>query len=342
MVPLPPLELARDEMAAVLRKFGLAGSVCILGPGAGTASQAAIIRIANKDFYLKRRNPRYCAPEWMWYDAEVAWHLREIGLPVAAPLRAKDGKPWAEVGGHVYQIAPMLGGKRQDNPSCEQLRQVGEILSRWHQATACWRPSVAKPVGRLHDPKQAIEWLSELSTSARGSDAKVLYEARQWGERVEVALPDDIYWSLPRVVVHGDVHPANVHFGRNRVVGVFDYDWVCEAPRATDLADALIYMAGRRVKPLRDGDIRSLTQAFVLELERVQAVMHAYGEELTEEEQRAMPWLLLARWIYSRADAAIRKIPESERVAYLVDGFLAPVDEINAASLAMWGEGLQE
>ncbi len=70
--------------------------------------------------------------------------------------------------------------------------------------------------------------------------------------------------------------------------------------------------------------------------------MDGYQDELTEDERQDMPWLVLARWLHSRADAARRKIPEKERVAYVVEGLLAPLDEINRACFALWGRGLRE
>jgi len=37
---------------------------------------------------------------------------------------------------------------------------------------------------------------------------------------------------------------------------------------------------------------------------------------------------MLARWFFSRADAARRKVPPAERLVYVVSGLLRPVAEI--------------
>jgi len=340
MPPLAHLEPQPEVLAAILARFGLEGEATVCGPGTGTASRAAVIAVGDTRLYLKLRNPRYCAPQWMWYDAEVAWRLQETGLPVAPPLRASDGRPWVEVGEEVYQVSPLLGGRREDTPSPAQLREVGSVLRRWHEATRAWRPRSRKPVGRLHDPADALQWLEALLGRARESKARVLREARDWVRRAAAEIPDQAYWELPQVVVQGDVHPANVHFAGDRVVGVFDYDWVCQAPRLTDLADAVIYMAGRRPAPIRDGDIRSLTQAFTLDEVRVSALMAGYGEGLADAERRAMGWLIVCRWTHARADAARRKIPEDERVSYVVQGLLRPLEEVHRVALRLWGHGL--
>jgi homoserine kinase type II len=334
------LELSAQEAAEILAEFGLAGRVRLAEPGKGTASPAVVVQVGEERIYLKARNPRYCAPEWMWYDAQVAWHLESAGLPVAPPLRAKDGRPWVERGGAVYQAARWRAGQRVDTPSLAQLCSVGRLLRQWHRATRHWRPSVRKPVGRLHDPKRAVAGLQEMVGQASRRQAEILRAALSWAECVEAALPDEAYWALPQVIVHGDVHPANLHFQGDAVSGLFDYDWVCPAPRACDLADAFIYLAGVRPQPLREGDIRSLTQPFELPAARVRAVLEGYGEPLLPAEQRALGWLLVARWLYARVDAAQRKIPAGERLPYLCAGLLRPLEEIRRAMAAVFGSSV--
>lgn len=340
MASLPSPDLSAADLAMLSAAFGLPEPVRIVGPGAGTASQAVVVVSGGERFYLKRRNPRYCAKEWIVYDAELACHLEAAGLPVAPPLCGRDGRPWVESGGHVYQVSRLLGGARVDTPSLDQLRAVGTLLRRWHETTATWRPSVRKPVGRLHDPADAALWLDALLQRAAGEEARVLHRALDWTARVSEAVPDQVYWDLPLVLVQGDMHPGNVHFDDSHVVGVFDYDWACEAPRLTDLVDALIYMAGLRPTPLRERDIRSLTQSFRLEPGRVRALLDGYGDGLTAPEACALSWLLLARWLHSRADAARRKIPEAERVAYVADRLLDPIGEIHALGIEVAGRGL--
>ncbi len=44
------------------------------------------------------------------------------------------------------------------------------------------------------------------------------------------------YENLPQQLVHFDLHPGNVHFDGNRVVGLFDFDWVRFDCRITDIA----------------------------------------------------------------------------------------------------------
>ncbi|MCD6351650.1 MAG: phosphotransferase [Armatimonadetes bacterium] len=328
-MPLDPLHLSQQKLDALLDQFRLGRGARVVGSGAGTASPAVILKTASGPrFYLKRRNPRYCDPQWMLYDAEVARRAREAGLPVAEPLPAADGRPWVEIDGEVYQVSAMLGGQRCDTPTPRQLLAVGRVLRRWHEALRDRAPSARKKVARLHDPRLARGWLAQLRSGASGQAAHVLAHAIAWLDAVEQALPDEAYWALPQTIVHGDVHPANLHFRDDRVVGIFDYDWVCPAPRLTDLADALIYMAGVRPRPLRDGDIRTLTQPFRLPPRRVEALLRGYGAELTRDELAALGWLMLARWFFSRADAARRKVPPAERLVYVVSGLLRPVAEI--------------
>ncbi len=330
------LDPSADDLRRVLAAFGLdAGDARVVSSGAGTASPALVVDTASGRVYLKRRNPLYCDEQWILYDAAVAEHLLDAGVPVAPPMAALDGRPWAEVRGHVYQLSAWMPGERVPVPSLAQLASVSRVLTHWHDATSTWRPPFTKPVGRLHDPMLSADGLAAFADEASdGAHLLILTEARAWALRCAEALPDDAYWSLPQAIVQGDVHSQNLHFVGDVVVCIFDYDWVCPAPRVVDLADAILYLGGLRPGPLVEADIRSLTRAFTLPAERAAALLDAYGV-LSDEERAALPWLLLARWLYSRVDAAQRKVAPAERLSYLTTGYLESVGEMSSTLTAL-------
>jgi Ser/Thr protein kinase RdoA (MazF antagonist) len=333
------LDLSAADLLRVLSAFGIDGPPRIVSAGAGTASPAIVVETPSARLYLKRRNPRYCDEQWIRYDAAVADHLLAAGVPVAPALQALDGRPWAEIDGDVYQTSAWVGGERIAVPSLAQLASVSRVLTRWHEATSTWRPPHTKPVGRLHDPVLSADGLAAFAEQAGAEHRAILDEARSWALRSAEALPDDAYWSLPQAIVQGDVHSQNLHFLGDDVVCIFDYDWVCPAPRIVDLADAILYLGGLRPGPVREADIASLTQAFVLPWDRAFAVLQAY-DELSSDELRALPWLMLARWLYSRVDAAQRKIPTADRLSYLTAGYLDPIGEIGETMSTLGAPGL--
>jgi Ser/Thr protein kinase RdoA (MazF antagonist) len=106
-----------------------------------------------------------------------------------------------------------------------------------------------------------------------------------------------------------------------------------------DVADGLLYFCGRREQPMLPAFIRSITQPFLLERDRIQAFGWGYGQSvaLTEAEFAVLPNLLRARWLFSRVDAMERKIPELERVAYLLDGIEPALAQIDAAAAFIAG-----
>ncbi len=330
------LNLSADDLLRILACFGLDdGPATVVSTGAGTASPAIVVDTASGRVYLKRRNPRYCDEQWILYDAAVADHLLAAAVPVAPPMTALDGRPWAEVDGHVYQVSAWIPGERVAVPTLAQLASVSRVLTRWHAATSTWRPPFTKPVGRLHDPLLSADGLAVFAEEATSAvHRRILIEARSWALRCAEALPDDAYWSLPQAIVQGDVHSQNLHFVGDEVVCLLDYDWVCPAPRIVDLADAILYLGGLRPGPLVEADIRSLTRVFTLPVERVAALLDAYGE-LSCDERAALPWLMLARWLYSRVDAAQRKVAPAERLSYLTTGYLESIGEMSSTLTAL-------
>ena len=69
-----------------------------------------------------------------------------------------------------------------------------------------------------------------------------------------------------------------------------------------------------------------------LDRELLGAFGNGYGEtvQMTQDELRAIPDLLRARWLFCRVDAMQRKVPGKHKLRYLLDGVLGPLTEIDA------------
>lgn len=332
--------ISRSEAAAVLRHYNV-GRLMFLRGGGGTANAAVIAVTARGEVFLKRRNPRYASRGQLVYDHAVMRHLARAGLPVTPAMRSLSGSRWLELGGSVYEVFPLVTGSEHKEGDPEQLAAAGRVLGQWHTATADLQPPGNKPLTRLHDPRNSLRGLRWAREQVRATGGDMSAERRLQdliavAEHLLARFPDDVYWSLPQCVVHGDYHPANLKFEGSEVAGVFDFDWVGRQPRLVDVADALIYFCGVRVRPVDPGDIRTLTQAFRLDRGRVTAVGAGYGAHirLTAPELRALPDFIRARWLFSRVDPMERKIPDDERIAYLLEAIEEPLAEIDAA--AQW------
>ncbi len=319
----------------VLRAYD-AGNLLFTRPGAGTANAAVIVVTPRGQFFLKRRNPRYCDPAQLAFDHSVMRHLAREGLPVVAAMRTRAGSRWLEYEDDIYELYPLVEGQPHQPGNVAQVRSAGQLLGRLHRATHDFEPDGRKRVGRLHDPAASLaglNWAREHLLQPGDDEAAGMLEelaraARQTAER----LPDIAWRDLPGCIVHGDYHPANLKFKGDEVCGLFDFDWVARAPRAVDVADGIIFFCGRRERPMVAGDIVSLTQAFTLDRELLGAFGNGYGEtvQMTQDELRAIPDLLRARWLFCRVDAMQRKVPGKHKLRYLLDGVLGPLTEIDA------------
>ncbi len=329
------IRLRDDEIALVLPQFGV-GPVLFTRPSGGTANASIVIVARSCQYVLKRRNPRYCSPQQLAYDHYVLHAVRRAGLPVSQPVKTASGSRWLQHEGHIYELYRFIEGSVEANPSIEQVAASGTMLARFHQITDGLQPPGSKSLGRLWDPKKAVVMLAGLLERTRAGDigslqdvgvaetaaeaAGVLEYLLAQTAGVEERLPDEAYWELPQTIIHGDWHPANLKFDGVEVVGIFDFDWVDRQPRMVDIADGMLYVCGVRPAVEGVGDIWSLTVTPRLELARMKAFMAAYAEvqPLTETEAAALADLMTVRWVYSRVDAAERKVAEADQLRFVL------------------------
>jgi homoserine kinase type II len=331
-----PGGFSQVEIRQVLRSYNV-GRLQFVRPGGGSASPAVIAVTDRGTYFLKRRNPRYCSVAQLSYDHGVMHHLARAGLPVVPAMRAVSGSRWLVVGAHVYEVYPLVEGREHTIGNEAQIEAAGRLLSKFHLATTGFVPAGDKPHTRMHDPRDSLRglrWARErtaLGTGEMGERA-VIRRLIAAAEGVLKRLPDDAYWALPQCIIHGDYHPANMKFAGDEIAGLFDFDWVGRQPRMVDVADGLLYGCGIRPGPLDPADIRTLTQAPRFDQKLVASFGRGYasGIQPTAAELRALPDLLRARWLFSRVDAMERKIPEAEKVSYLIQDVEVPLQEIAA------------
>ena len=332
------IRLRDGEIASVLPQFGV-GPVLFTRPSGGTANASIVIVARGGQYVLKRRNPRYCNPQQLVYDHYVLHAVRRNGLPVPQPVKTPSGSRWLEHEEHIYELYRFLDGKVEADPSVGQIAASGSMLARFHQTTEALQPPGSKSFGRFWDPRKAIVMLNGLLERARAGNtgnlaemdateaANVLVYLLAQTAAVEERLPDERYWALPQTIIHGDWHPANLKFDGEEVAGIFDFDWVDRQPRMVDIADGMLYVCGVRPAVKGLGDIWSLTVTPRLELPRMRVLMAAYAETqpLTKAEVAALADLMTVRWVYSRVDAAERKVAEFDQVRFVLREVATPL-----------------
>lgn len=200
---------------------------------------------------------RHPSQPWSPSVQALLAHLRSVGF-VEAP------QPYGVTAdGDEVEFVPGVSGddacRLVDSDSA--VAAVGELLRRYHDAVAGWRPK--EPVGWFDGSTGA--GAAGPSGAGAGSGASAAA-----GAETEDTL-----------VCHGDVGPWNLVWRDGRIVGLIDWEHAHVGTRTSDIAYALHYLA-----PIRD---RSYWQG-VLALDRrprrrhrMRVFAEAYGVPLTED-----------------------------------------------------------
>lgn len=335
-------QLTEREARAVLNTWRL--KPVFMRAGGGTANASLIIVGTRGQFFLRRRNPRYADPEQLSYDHSVLHGLAKAGLPVPKIIRTPQGSRWVEYNGRIYELFELIEGQEADPASSEEIGEAAEMLARFHLATERLQVTGRKQWPRYFDPKAQLKGLKEarrllksglpgnLGSLSAQEVAETLDFLMAQAKFAEEQLPDKLYASFPQTIVHGDWHPANLKFRAHRIVGVFDFDWVSRQPRVVDVTDGLLFFGSVRQSAIDGGDIWSLTQPFELVWERMQAFMARYRAQvnLTREELVALPDFMVARCLYNRVDAMVRKIAPQDQLRFLATAVRGPFEWIAA------------
>ena len=211
-------------------------------------------------------------------EADVAWEAQLVtalaagGVTTPAPVRARDGRPYAPLGAKWVSVFPWRAGHHlaADEITADVAGEFGAALAALHRAgldvPASWRRRSiydhAHLVARLErvagsrDPElsRAISVLDD--ELGRAGDAAAIRARASHG------------------IIHGDLFRDNVLWEGGRLVAILDFeqasggslaydlavclnDWCWTGAPRLDLARALL--AGyQRVRPLTDGDREAL------------------------------------------------------------------------------------
>jgi len=141
-----------------------------------------------------------------------------------------------------------------------------------------------------------------------------------------VQLDDAMYRSLDQTVIHGDFHPGNVLYDRNRVTAVLDYDYSGPGAVLRDIGDGLMFFAACHARPFDPDNIWSLTQPWRVDEDRTLAFLAGYVA--VRSIPAAWPWvstLMLSRWFQCKLRGS-RKVPVDRRIEFVLKDIWQPVE----------------
>lgn len=166
----------------------------------------------------------------------TSW-LHGRGLPVSAPIPARDGRLQVEVGRVSIGVQHEIDGDLLDPTDPGQVRAAGAALARLQDALAAYPDAdrIPAPAGHQPLPGRITDWLDSraghLPTAARDTLRRL----------VDGAPPD----RLPRQLVHFDIRSANILCARGKIAAILDFEEARHDHPLLELARAAILLGTR-------------------------------------------------------------------------------------------------
>jgi len=321
----------------VLRAYGLSPQVNISRIG-GTKNTNFCVTDVDRVLFLRRRHPEYCDEGWICFDHKALVYLTGRGVSVNSPLPCKSGGTWFREGDAIYEAYPWISGNSFPGTK-DALRSVAEKLAIFHQAGKSFPRRYNKegyPRGEM-----APERLFRNAVVSKGISRKGDEMLHYYVSQVQVAarrLNNEIYHSLPKTLVHGDIHPANTIFDKTHLLVFVDYDRMGVHPVIDDLAFALILFCGWRKRPINGADIWSLSAPFEFDEKLAREFLGTYmkvGCVFPPQMRPALMEQLRLSWTHIRIDGA-RKVAAVDRPRFLARDLTRPFDWIEQRRRGDW------
>lgn len=180
-------------------------------------------------------------PERFSHLAEMARLTRWLdgrGLPVSAPVPARDGRLQVEVDGVSMGLQRVIEGDLLDTADPGQVRAAGAVLAQLQDALAAY-PYADRIPGSAVASKPLTERVNGwLDTRAGHLPAA----ARDALRRLVADAPPD---PLPRQLVHFDFRSANILCAGGEVTAIIDFEQARHDHRLVELARAAILLGTR-------------------------------------------------------------------------------------------------
>ncbi|MFC4908462.1 phosphotransferase enzyme family protein [Actinomadura gamaensis] len=199
--------------------------------------------------------------------------LDGAGLPVLAPVPARNGKTLVVAGGRGYELFPWASGRRRDGLELTfvQCERLGALLGHLHveldRATGAVQQSMLVPTSRasaaIADVDAALDETPDDGTDFSALTVRRLRERRELLEEFADHQPPEIDTSVVGRL-HGAFHQEHLRYGRSgEVSAVLGWDALTTGPLAGEVVDAAARL-------FACGDDRGL------DLDRVQAFLRGH------------------------------------------------------------------
>ncbi|MEU6351216.1 phosphotransferase [Streptomyces sp. NPDC047072] len=313
-------------LGALLSRYSAGSAVACDPVDQGLLNRGYRLRTTRGHYFLKHHfDPETADPEAIARQHRATRHLADLGVPVAPPLPARDGRTVAVIGGHAYALHPWIDGRHRHGAqlTTAQCERLGALLGLVHasleRVMAAGPPDAGPPErpaetahararpepARGADPVDTFALIDDLLARVRRHrpadsfdelarhrllERRALLE-QQVGRRPPQAGP--VGW------VHGDFHPFNLLYRGDAPAAIVDWDRLGVQPRAEEAVRAAAIFFVRPAGTLDLPKARAYARAYrrtagATPSELAAAVHRVWWERLNDF------WML--RWHYERGD----------------------------------------
>jgi Ser/Thr protein kinase RdoA (MazF antagonist) len=283
-------------------------------------STSWLVRHQNGLAILRRLDQQPFPPASQVTRDDLTWlhgylnRLTATGFPAPRPIAAFDGQSWVCRDGAAWELMSYLPGRAVGWDSSPGMRDIGQMLARYHQAAV----TLPRP------PQRPVSYpLDELPTRLAGPDVRDELGA------LDVDLDKIDHANVERHVIHGDFTAHNVlAIGQPPALSaVVDFALAYVDPLWADIGFGL-WRSGR---PQQD--------AVGLDLDRVGDFVAGYSRlsPLPQQAARAIPIYIRARGLQQVVKGHDRGQPPTQqllaRIRWLTD-HRADLEERIAAAIS--------
>jgi homoserine kinase type II len=165
--------------------------------------------------------------------AELLTWVHDQGIPVSAPVRARDGALQVERDHLSVGVQHVVRGELLDLTDPMQSRIAGEMLAGLHWALADYPPAADLMPGGRPEPKVEFgDWLHNADIA--DANLRLLIERRL-----------DELDKIDTQLVHFDYRSANVLTAAGKIIAILDFEEVQPLPRVADAAHSTVFLGCR-------------------------------------------------------------------------------------------------
>ena len=279
-------DLSAHEVASYLSQFSLGDYKNHQGISAG---------IENTNFFVEAGEHKYVLTIFEHHNKaevenfiKVGRHLAEQDVPVPGPIADSQGHYLHELKGKPAILCPCLPGSHPEKISADHCQQIGAALACFHLA--------GEGLDNLEDNNRGLQWWPEVgreliqASIQNRSQVELLTDEQQAVLVDEVEFQEsntELWYNLPRGLIHGDLFHDNALFEMNgqdgdKLGAILDIYNSCRDVWLFDLAIVANDWCANSIGEWQEGSLPALMSGY-------QSV-----RELTELEQQSWGMCLRA------------------------------------------------